>query len=390
MILKDVFYIRLKGMEIQAERIMDPRLKTRSVAIISSSDSNGSIISLSPEAKEEGLSMGMKVSSIKKMKFCVQLLPYNASLYSRINKYLYETISHFTPTIEPINYKGFYLDMKGIQSIRGDAKNNALNIMTCIYQKTSMKSIVGISSNKLVSHIVSSVFIDKIYKVEKGQEAKFLSSLNPFVLPLAKHNSIKRIIQFLWINKIKNLQLIAFKKEVFQTLFGAYSSQLLRQSYGQDSSVVRPIHLSDHILEQTILSEDTNDEYILHAVVKNLSQQLAFKLRRRKQIANKIKLEIHYSDGYQSIKMDKITSIDDTSVAYTCIGMIKKANFRRNRIRSILLDASDFKPYLEQVNFFINQDMINMKVSRVVEKIRNKYGFDSLQTADIIQALRKI
>ena len=51
MILKDVFYIRLKEMELQAERIMDPRLKTRSVAIISSTHSNGSIVSLSPEAK---------------------------------------------------------------------------------------------------------------------------------------------------------------------------------------------------------------------------------------------------------------------------------------------------------------------------------------------------
>ena len=53
MILKDVFYIRLKEMELQAERIMDPRLKTRSIAIISSSHSNGSIVSLSAEAKKK-------------------------------------------------------------------------------------------------------------------------------------------------------------------------------------------------------------------------------------------------------------------------------------------------------------------------------------------------
>ena len=51
MILKDVFYIRLKEMELQAERIMDPRLKTRSVAIISSSHSNDSVVSLSPDAQ---------------------------------------------------------------------------------------------------------------------------------------------------------------------------------------------------------------------------------------------------------------------------------------------------------------------------------------------------
>ena len=77
MILKDVFCIRLKEMELQIERLMDPRLKTRSVAIISSYHSNGFILSLSKEAEAEGLSIGMKVSVIKRMNLCVQLLPYN-------------------------------------------------------------------------------------------------------------------------------------------------------------------------------------------------------------------------------------------------------------------------------------------------------------------------
>ena len=77
--------------------------------------------------------------------------------------------------------------------------------MNCIYQKTGMDSMVGISRNKLISHIVSSVVLDKIYKVKKGQEASFLSPLKPCVLPMAKHNSVRRIIKFLWINKIEVL-----------------------------------------------------------------------------------------------------------------------------------------------------------------------------------------
>jgi len=390
MILKDVFCIRLKEMELQIERLMDPRLKTRSVAIISSYHSNGFILSLSKEAEEEGLSIGMKISVIKRMNLCVQLLPYNRSLYNRMNKYLYQTISNFTPIIESIDYEGFYLDMKGIQSIRGDAKNNALNIINCIYQKTSMNSTVGISNNKLVSQIVSNIVEDKICKVIKGEEASFLSPLNPFVLPLVKHKSIQRIIKFLWIKKISSIQSIAFDREAFQILFGVYAHQLLKQSNGQDSSVVKPLHLRDHILEQTILSEDTNDEDILHSVVKDISHQLAFKLRKRRQIANKIKLEVHYSDGFQSIKFGKVTTFDDKSVACICKQLFNKANYRRNRIRSVLLDASDFKSYLEQTNLFINQNTINMRISKVIEKIRAKYGFDSIQTADIIQKLRKV
>ena len=52
---RDVFHIRLRGLELQAEQMIDPTLKTRPVAILSSNSPNGTIISISPEAKEEGL-----------------------------------------------------------------------------------------------------------------------------------------------------------------------------------------------------------------------------------------------------------------------------------------------------------------------------------------------
>ena len=85
MIERDVFHIRLKNIELQAERLIDPYLKTRPIAIISSSHQNGSILCLSDEAKEEGLVEGMKVSLVRKMNHRVQLLPYNDSLYERIH-----------------------------------------------------------------------------------------------------------------------------------------------------------------------------------------------------------------------------------------------------------------------------------------------------------------
>ena len=117
MVCQDVFHIRLHNMEIQAERIIDPRLKTQAIAIISSNHSNGSIISLSSEAKEEGLCRGMKVSLVRKMSHRTQLLPYNQLLYDRINQYVYKTVSSFTPVVEPYMLNEFFLDMAGMDSI---------------------------------------------------------------------------------------------------------------------------------------------------------------------------------------------------------------------------------------------------------------------------------
>ncbi len=389
MVLKDVFCIRLKGIEIQAERLIDPRLKMRPVAVISSFHSNGSIVSLSKEAREEGISIGMKVSLVKKMNRSVQLLPYNASLYSRMNKYLFQIISKFTPIVESNNYEKFYLDMKGIPSIKGDVSNDALVIINSIYQKTSMKSIVGIGSNKLISKIVTNVSKDKILKVETGKEAKFLSPLNPAVLPLMKHKSIEDLIKFLWIKKIKDIQSISLDEETFSNFFGRYSKQLNLQSHGKDFSTVKPPHLRNHILQQIILHKDTNNEDRLYGYVKNIAEQVAFKLQKRKQIAKKVILEVHYSDGFKSEKIGRIDSNNASSIIFSCYCLFKKANYRRNRIRSILLDVSNFKSYIEQTDLFIKKSDLNMRISKAVDKIRSKYGFNSIKTADIFQALSK-
>ena len=186
MIARDVFHIRLKEIELQAEQIMDPSLKTRPVAIISSCQPSGTILSLSPEAEEDGLFHGMKVSVVRKMRHGVQLLPYNRSLYVRVNRYVYQAVSRFTPIVEPEGFDGFYLDMKGMRAIHGDMQNTGMSIIQRIGEQTNISGMVGISINKLVSRIVTSVVPEIIHEVQGGEEAEFLSSLQPPVLPLVK------------------------------------------------------------------------------------------------------------------------------------------------------------------------------------------------------------
>ena len=200
MIKRDVFHIRLKNIELQAERLIDPYLKTRPIAIISSSHQNGSILCLSDEAKEEGLMEGMKVSLVRKMNHRVQLLPYNDSLYERINYHVYQSVSLFSPIVEPKGMNEFFLDMNGMRSINRSIKDAGLSIINRIEDQIGISGVVGISTNKLVSSIVKSVISDSIYEVEKGKEPQFLSPLSPLLLPVAKENYVHRILKFLWID----------------------------------------------------------------------------------------------------------------------------------------------------------------------------------------------
>ena len=391
MINQDVFHIRLNNIAIQAEQIMDPSIKTCSVAIISSEHPDGSIVALSSEAKEEGLFCGMKVSLVRKISHSTILLPYNKSLYNRIDNHIYSTLSRYTPTIEPNGMGNYFLDMRGMSALKGDMQNTGLSIIKHIQNETSLLGIVGISINKLVSKVITTVVSDMIHKVNNGDEKKFLSPLKPQVLPIVDNRTVKRILKFLFIEQIKNIQDISKQVEEFKILFGSHANSLAKQSNGFDQSPVMPPYYLDHIVEQTILPKDTNDETILLAIVKDLAEQIAFILRKRKQVSDIVQLEIYYSDGYKSSSLGKINSIDDSSVKIIFKKLFLRANKRRNRIRTILVDLCRFSPYVEQINLFdMNHQNRSLEISRSIEKIRLKYGVRSLQTADVFHALSQI
>ena len=387
MIERDVFHIRLKNIELQAERLIDPYLKTRPIAIISSSHQNGSILCLSDEAKEEGLIEGMKVSLVRKMNHRVQLLPYNDSLYERIHYHVYQSVSLFSPTVEPKGINEFFLDMNGMRSINRSIKDTGLSIINRIEDQIGISGIVGISANKLVSSIVTSVISDSIYEVEKGRESQFLSPLSPIFLPVVEEDHVNRILKFLWIDHIGQIQSIAKQPDHFQIFFGGYASTLDKQSKGDDSSFVKPIEHKDHILEQTVLKRDTNDQAILHSVLRDLSDKIAFSLRQRKKLAKKVRLDIYYVDGYKSQSVGSFNAVDDSSVMNVCKLLFNRANQRRNRIRSILIDAWNFHPYFFQQDLFSKGIDRTISLSKAVDKIRLKHGMHMLRNASALKSV---
>ena len=385
--LSEVFYLNLDSIELQAERTVDPTLKTRPVAIISSTDSNGTIISLSHEAEEEGLYKGMKVSIAKKKKQTVQFLPYNRALYQRVSKYTYDILSAFTPVIEPSGMNGFYMDMRGMPLPSGDIKGFGLSVLKKVESRISLLSVMGIGSNKLISRIITSVVPDIIHEVSPGAEDSFLAPLNFNVLPTARLKSVHKILYFLLIDRIGQLQKLSQYKEDFRTLFGIHSIQLANEAVGRDTSLVRPPILKDRLLEQTILPKNTNDESILLSAVQDLAEKIAFQLRKRRRLAKKIKLEIHYIDGFSSHRTGCINYPDDISVSKECKKLFLGANNRRISIRSILLDAVQLRPYAEQENLFYIPESRDMEISRAVEKIRRKHGIGIIKKANVLHAL---
>lgn len=377
----NIYHIRLKDFELQAERILDPALRTRPIAIISSNRQDGTIVALSNEAKQEGIFRGMNVSLVRKMSTATLLLPYNSALYARLNGYVYSTVTGFTPVVEPAAYGQYFLDMSGMERVWGDARRTGCDITRQVHDKTNLSGVVGISPNKLVSSISTAVVPERIHQVIAGDEPNFLAPLPTPVLPTSHERTVKRILDFLFLEQVRQIQQVADRPTEAATLFGNYTRKLTSEARGQDSSLVQPPALKEHILEQTVLPADTNDIDLLLAVVRNLAEQVAFKLRRRGQVARRIAVEIHYTDGLKNNRVSRLNANDDATVATTCFRLFDQANYRRNRIRTVLIDASDLRYHANQLDLFAGGDPRDKILSGALDKVRRKYGFASVGMA---------
>lgn len=373
-----VFHIRLNNFELQAERLLDSSLRTRAVAIISSHHQNGTIVSLSDEAQEEGLYIGMKISLLQKMSHSALLLPYNFTLYSHMHRYIYRIISAYCPIIEPVSYGQYYADMTGTEPMYQNIIQAGYLMSQNLQSKVNLSSNIGISINKLVSRISTAVVPKRIHRIDPGTEQNFLAPLNIPLLPIVREEPVKRIIHFLLLKKIIDIQALIKNVEICRRLFGVFHKQIIMESQGIDTSLVKPLQLKNHIMEQMLLPKDTNDEERLHSTVQTLAEKVGFQLRRMQYIAQNITINIHYTDGFSSRRSGKLNQNDDYTIIQECIRLFNRANTRRNMIRTVIIDASKLCFSVNQLNLFTPIKKNNLALSEALDTIRKKYGFNSI------------
>jgi DNA polymerase-4 len=365
-------------MELQAERIIDQTLRTKPIAIISSHHDNGSIVALSREAKEEGLFRGMKIHMARKMSHSVRMLPYNRNLYSRVHKNISKTICNYTPVFEPEAFGQYYMDMTGTSGLLGRMNDVGLHITRNIKNQLNMQSKIGISTNKLVSKLSTEVVPETVWHIKNGNETKFVAPLSPMFLPVCKENPIKKLIRFLMLITISQVQDIFKIPQLAHALFGHYYSQLDMQVFGKDISPVYPLLEKTKISEQKILSHDSNDYHLLQSIVRELCGHIGFRMRSSFRSGKQISIEIHYTDGFLNKRKNKLSGNDDHTIIDICTSLLDKVFTRRNRVRSIIISVTDLFSVSRQLSFFDQSEVRQDNISSALDKVRSKFGNHSI------------
>lgn len=378
-----VFHTRLRHFVVQAERLIDPSLATRPIAVITSPAQNGTILDLSSEALEEGLTKGMRVSLARKVSPQAILLPFNGPLYQKVQSTLLGCLNHFSPVVEPAGYGSYFLDMSGIVGLYRSYGQAGHIVAQDVARQLSLAPQVGIGRNKLVSAIATKLPPEcPVREVPVGNEISFLAPLKSNLLPVAKEKTVHQALTDLNLLIVRDIQQLVVREILGQVVFGAYARRVTAQAQGIDTSVVHPPQSGNRgIVERFVLPEDTNDEGQLLGAVQLLADSVGFHLRQSRRIARRVVFMVHYTDGYEHRVTGQLLRNDALAVNSQLACLYQRANRRRERVRSITIEASRLEPFAQQMSLFDSGPAKHQRLSHQLDRIRERYGRGSVLPA---------
>jgi DNA polymerase-4 len=374
---RNIVHLHIPAFPIAVARISQLEIRDRPVAVAPVQSERAIILSVSQEARKEGIFKGMPVG--KALKLCpgLTLLPPNPGVTEKAFQSLLDVAAQYTPLWEPSRPGDIYLDLTGTERLWGRAKDAGYRIRREVQSRLRLAATVGVAGNKMVSSIASRIMpSESVMDVGQGQEAPFMAPLKVGVIPGINRFRQKILLEELNIVRVRQLAVLDLNR--LRLVFGRQAFLIRQRALGIDPTPVYPAPVKPMVSEEITLTKDENDDQKLLGSLYGLVEKCSYRLRHRGLCPQKAGLLIRYSDQVESKRQLKLPrpSVWDFDLYGPLENLFFKACNRRVRVRFIKVWFWDFSSRI-QLSLFHDGLPDSEKKSRVIEtldRIRDRYG----------------
>ena len=362
-------------------RVNHPELRDKPVAIAPLHSERALILSVSMEARREGIFKGMPLG--KAMRFCpdLRVLPPDRDLAGKASQVLAGVVARYTPLWEPSRPGHIYLDVTGTDRLWGKAKDTANRLRREIKGHLSLSGTVGVASNKMVSSIASRILLSEgVLDVGHGQEPGFMAPLRVHVLPGIGPVRRKILLEELNITLVREIAVLDTGS--LKLIFGRESYVIHQRSLGIDPTPVYPPRMEPAVAEEITLSQDENDDEKLLGVLYGLIEKCSYQLRQRNLVPGKAGLLFRYADQEEITRQIFLSHASswDWDLYEPLKALFLKTCRRRVRVRFMKVWFKDFSAPSAQLslfNFAVSEKKVG--VIHALDRIREKHGGEAIQ-----------
>ncbi len=231
---KQIAHLDLDCFFVSVERIEDPALRGKPVAVGGSPQGRGVVASASYEARAFGVRSAMSAAQALRLCPTLVLVRGHHRDYGEISDRLCTRLQELAPVVERASIDEFYLDLTGCEGLYGGDLGKFIRIIQqLVLEEFSLPCSVALASNKTLAKIaVGTVKPSGVCVVPPGEEANFLAPLPIGVIPGVGAKTEARLIAR-GIRTIQDMQQRTL--EQITTLLGAHGVWLHDVAHGRGS-----------------------------------------------------------------------------------------------------------------------------------------------------------
>jgi len=387
--LRTIFHIDLDAFFVTVEQVLNPALQGKPVIVGGRPKGRGVVASASYEARKFGVHAAMPLARARRL--CPQaiFLVGNYHKYAEFSQRFMRILGDYSPSLESGGLDEAYLDVTGCQNY-GSWRGLALKIKEHIRRETGLVASVGIAPCKVVAKVASDAGKpDGLVEVLPGQEKGFLSPMPVEKLP-GVGDKTGKVLRTMGIQTIG--QLADMQEGLFKTRFGEGMMWLQQHARGLDGSPVEERGEAKSISRETTFEQDTVDSAMLKATLRYFAEKLGAELRDLDKMARTVTLKLRYAD-FETVNRGSTTRLAtnlDDAIFRVAVQLLESTLGKKYRpVRLIGLEVSNFTGGETQLSLFDAETKRLEKLDRAIDRVRDKYGFDAIQTGYTIELKQK-
>ncbi len=381
---RKILHVDLDAFFCSVEEKFDSSLVGKAFATGGSPDGRGVVSSCSYAARQQGIhsAMPMKIA----LRIYPQLLLVRGHYrdYSNQSREVMKIISEFTPLVEQISIDEAFLD---VSDLPVEPKRIASDLQMTIYSRLNLPCSIGAATNKLVAKIATNIGKSKhcgntppmaITIINPGNEESFLAPL-PVIEMWGIGPKTAEEFNKLGIKTIG--EIVKFPEEILVKKFGHYAYDLIQRAKGIDNHPVSELEGIKSVSNETTFFTDIEDRDQLLLVLKQLSEKVAMRLRRKHLSGKTVKIKLRWPD-FQTLTRQMTLSqpTNQDSIIYDSARDLFKLEWSAGRpVRLIGVGVSHLTPEIQQLSLFNNSYQKEKKLLSTIDELREKFGEKSIQ-----------
>jgi DNA polymerase-4 len=379
-----ILHVDMDAFYASVEERDRPELVGKPVIVGGTPEGRGVVMAANYVVRQFGVHSAMPAATAKRLCPHAIFLPPRMAYYAQISDQIRAIFERYTPLVEPLSLDEAFLDVTGSEPLFGTSVEIGRRIKQEIRDTLRLTASVGVAPNKFVAKIASDLEKpDGFVVVDPARIQEFLDPL-----PVSRLWGVGRVtgraFERLGIRTIGEVRRLPL--EILQQHFGQHGQHLWQLAQGRDDRRVVPDREAKSISHETTFAHDLEDLEILRAWLMQLTEQLAWRLRRHGLQGRAVQIKVRYHDFHTITRARTLpASSNVTQEIWDAAAelLAHRLPARPLKIRLLGIGVSGLQQVgpVQRALFVDEPCQAQSRLDAVADQIRARYGVGSLRRA---------